>query len=159
MKKFSFVISALWMVVISTSCASESKMIAAAKELDRKYMEAFNKADLDAYMETYWKSPEALTYLPTQMEVRGWNDMRDASKAFFESVKGAKGEFVESNYKVAGEYVIGWGKWLITLPDSAGTQIRGRYTDVKAKRDGKWVYILDHGSVPLPPASPASAER
>ena len=34
----------------------------------------------------------------------------------------------------------------------------GRYTDVKAQRDGKWVYIIDHASVPLPPPS-ATADQ
>jgi hypothetical protein len=29
--------------------------------------------------------------------------------------------------------------------------MEGRYSDVKAPRDGKWVYATDHASVPLPP--------
>jgi len=29
--------------------------------------------------------------------------------------------------------------------------MEGRYTDVKAKRDGRWVYLLDHASAPIPP--------
>lgn len=37
-------------------------------------------------------------------------------------------------------------------------EMRARYSDVKAKRDDKWVYIFDHASVPLPPPSGAFAE-
>jgi ketosteroid isomerase-like protein len=93
------------------------------------------------------------------MEVKGWDAIKEASKAFFESAKGAKAEFLETNYKVAGDVVIGWGKWIITFPDSAATKLYGRFTDVKTKRDGKWVYIFDHGSVPLPAAPQTTAQK
>jgi hypothetical protein len=29
-------------------------------------------------------------------------------------------------------------------------ELDGRFTDVKTQRDGKWVYILDHASAPMP---------
>ena len=52
-----------------------------------------------------------------------------------------------------------WPVWLSTVPangDGTSTVLQGRYSDVKAQRDGQWVYIMDHASVPLPPA-PAAA--
>jgi ketosteroid isomerase-like protein len=151
----------LWLcinvVLFVGSCASnsgetEEQMIASARELDQKYLEAFNKGDVDAFMDKYWKSPELVSYLPAVMQAKGWQQLYDISKKSFETMKGAKAEFIESNNKVAGDMVIGWGRFTITLPDSASTKIVGRYTDIKTKRDGKWVYILDHGSVPLPPS-------
>jgi ketosteroid isomerase-like protein len=54
---------------------------------------------------------------------------------------------------VAGDVVIGWGKWRmgIPLPNGESIVVDGRYTNVVAKRDGKWVYILAHVSVPFTP--------
>ena len=45
----------------------------------------------------------------------------------------------------------------VSWPNGGG-EILGRFTDVKGQRDGKWVYLMDHGSVPLmpPPAPPAA---
>ena len=37
--------------------------------------------------------------------------------------------------------------------------IEGRYTDVKRMHDGKWVYVMDHASVPLPPPPPAPVRK
>ena len=34
---------------------------------------------------------------------------------------------------------------------SGGGGVEGRFSDVKAQKDGKWVYIIDRASVPLPP--------
>jgi len=36
----------------------------------------------------------------------------------------------------------------MTGPEGKPFEMTGRYTDVKALRDGKWVYITDHASVP-----------
>jgi len=33
--------------------------------------------------------------------------------------------------------------------------MEGRFSDVKAVRDGKWVYVMDHASIPVPPPLPA----
>jgi ketosteroid isomerase-like protein len=61
------------------------------------------------------------------------------------------------NYKVLGDSVVSWGKWRFTVTPPGGTPeiMDGRYTDLKAKRDGKWVFVLDHASAPLPPPPPS----
>ncbi|HEX9660334.1 MAG TPA: hypothetical protein VGA18_08535 [Rhodothermales bacterium] len=42
----------------------------------------------------------------------------------------------------------------MTIPTPDGAQeMHGRFTDLKAERDGKWLCVHDHASVPLPPAS------
>lgn len=129
------------------------KMIAAAKALDQKFMEAFNKGDVDALMSTYWNSPDLVVYPPGAMEWRGWQAAKESFKEFLANMKGAKLQLTEPNYKVAGDVVMSWGKWRITMPtpDGKTMDMMGRYTDVKTKKDGKWVYIIDHASAPLPP--------
>ena len=39
-------------------------------------------------------------------------------------------------------------------PDGTPIEVHGRYTDVKAERDGRWVYLVDHGSVPTSAQEP-----
>jgi len=135
------------------------KMIAAAKELDKQFSEALNKGDVDAVMATYWNSPELVSFPTDAMEVRGWQAAKDGLQQTVANMPNATFELTETNYKAVGDVVIGWGKWRLTMTPSGGEPvvIDGRYTDVKAERDGKWVYILDHGSVPLPPP-PAPSE-
>jgi ketosteroid isomerase-like protein len=69
-------------------------------------------------------------------------------------------ELLESSNAAAGEVVLGTGKWRFTIPSPQGApiEVMGRYTDVKAKRGGKWVFILDHASAPLP-APPGEPDR
>lgn len=155
--RFSLLLAAVCIMIgWATAGGKEDKMIAAAKALDQKFIEAYNKGDVDAVMATYWNSPELVSYPPDAMEVKGWQAAKDAFAHSFAHMKGAALELIESNYKVVGDAVITWGKWRLKMPAADGQtmEIEGRYTDVKAERDGKWVYIMDHASVPLlpPPA-------
>lgn len=128
-------------------------MLASASALDESFVAAYNQGDADALAALYWNSPDVVSFLPDQMEVRGHDAIRAANAAAFEGMAGAHLELTESHQMPAGDVVIGWGLWRLTMPAADGTtqEMTGRYTDVKAERDGKWVYLLDHASVPAPP--------
>lgn len=154
--KSSMLLALLGLII---SCApqgeNEEQMLKDAKALDQKFVEAYNNSDVDGVMETYWNSPDLVSYPPGDMEENGWDDVKKGIKQFFNSVKDINLILTDMNYKAAGDVVISWGTWTMTMPDGNGgrMEMKGRYTDVKAKRDGKWVYIMDHASVPLPPPS------
>lgn len=163
---FTLFFGGLLLLVIGLSVSwtenkeSPEQMIASAKALDQQFVESFSKGDVDGVMATYWNSPDLVSYPPDSMEVRGWQAAKDALAQSFSQMPGASLELLESNNKVEGDVVLGFGKWRLTItpPEGDPMVINGRYTDVKAKRDGKWVYILDHASVPLPPP-PEEAEK
>jgi len=133
-----------------------AKMIESAKALDQQFLDAYNNRDVDALMDTYWNSPELVNYPPGILETVGWEATKDAIMEESANMPDFSLELTERNYKVAGEMVIGWGKWrmTITLPEGDPIAMEGRFTDVKAEKNSKWVYILDHASVPLPPPPP-----
>jgi len=139
------------------SCAPKGedpeKMVQAADELDKKFIEAYNDRDADALMETYWNSPDLVSFPPGIMETRGWEATKNAIEEEFANAPEFVLELTEINNVVVGEAVLGYGKWrfTISIPDADPMILEGRFSDVKAKRDGKWVYILDHASAPLPP--------
>jgi len=127
-------------------------MIAAARDVDRHLVDSYNRGDIDGVMSNYWKSPDLIVYPPTALEARGWNAVREMMERGLANAPGAKLELTESRYQASGDLVICWGKWRMTLPSKDGFPftIEGRYTSLKAQRDGKWVFILDHASIPWP---------
>lgn len=136
---------------------NSEKMIAAAKKLDEQFLAAYNNRDAAALTACYWNSPELVSYPPDMLEVRGWQAVKETMEQGFANLpKDAKLEMIDTNYKAAGDVVIGWGKWRMTMtgPEGEAMTMNGRYTDVKAERDGKWVYIHDHASVPMAPPPP-----
>jgi ketosteroid isomerase-like protein len=130
-----------------------AQMIAAADELDEKFFDAYNNKDLDAMMNLYWNSPDVVSFPPGEMMLKGFDQLKESFSKDFEQGLDSKLELVEHNNRVEGSVVVGAGIWRYTMniPGSEPMVIEGRYLDVKAERDGKWVYIYDHASVPLPP--------
>ena len=132
-----------------------AEKVAAAEALDQRFREAFNKGDVDGLMATYWNSPNLVSFGPDGMGTKGWDANKAALPEMFKSLGGAQLEFISVNNDVHGDVVLGWGTWRMTIPTPAGPQVlEGRFSDVKAMRDGKWVYVMDHASVPLPPPPP-----
>lgn len=142
--------------LFSFSCAStvpqnSEDMIAAARALDQEFVAAFNRGDAEALSRLNWNSPDAVLFPVGALEARGMSAIRQANAAMLAALPGARIELIESHQMPAGDVVIGWGKWRLTYtgPDGRPAEMIGRHTDVKAQRDGRWVYLLDHVSVPL----------
>jgi ketosteroid isomerase-like protein len=133
-------------------------MVSAADALDQQFREAFNKGDVDALSALYWNSPDVVSISPDGMGTKGWDATRAGAAEMVKAMPGATLEFTSMHNAAHGDVVLGWGTWKMTVPGPAPMVLEGRYSDAKAKRDGKWVYLMDHASVPLPPppAPPAA---
>lgn len=133
-------------------------MVASANELDQRFVEALNSGDVEAIAACYWNSPEAVTFPPDMMEARGQEAIRSGFQQMFTTMPGARIELTETHQIPAGDMVMGWGLWRLTMngPDGKPMEVSGRFTDVKAERDGKWVYLVDHASVPMAAAGDES---
>ena len=158
MKKLVSLIGIMLLTLVLTGCAmtgeTSDQKIAAVKELDAKYLAAFSKGDINSLMEAYWKSPDLVLYPPDALEAKGWDTARAGLGNFMKNAPGAKLELVEPNYSVAGDAVIVWGKWKMTIPTPKGpAEMIGRFTEVAMKKEGKWVLVHDHPSVPLQAAA------
>lgn len=141
-------------VAVFTGCGSmhhadEGAMITAAKTVDQKFVQSFNAGDAAAMADCYWKSDQTLLFPPDAMVVHGWDAIKQGYIAMVSQMKGARMELTESHYQATGHDVAAWGLWRITMPQG-GPVMSGRFTELLGQRDGKWVYLIDHPSVPLP---------
>ena len=72
MKKLLAIFSAPFLLLTLTSAANPSgNAQAAIRQVLEKQVEAWNRQDLDAFMQGYWHSPE-LTFFSGATENRGW---------------------------------------------------------------------------------------
>jgi len=138
---------------------SDAEMVSKAEELGQRFVAAFNAGDVDAIADCYWNSPDVVTLPPDMLEARGHEAVRAGFEDMVRTMPGVHLEMTETHEIPAGDKVIGWGLIRLTMPGPDGQEVEmvGRYTDVKAERDGKWVYLIDHASMPLPaPEEPAA---
>lgn len=143
---------------LSGGCASNSEppgptdeeMVAAANELDQRFTVAINSGDIEGLSACYWSSPDAISHLPGVMVVRGHVEIRAGLEEMM-AIPGLTMELMDTHNFPLGNAVAGYGLWKMTMdgPDGEKIEMDGRYTDIKAEKDGQWVYIMDHVSVPM----------
>ena len=162
MKRFVLSVLVVAVIVVSLGAAYSShasateQMLASAGALDKAFIAAFNRGDRAALTDMYWNSPDVVFFPPDTMVVHGHTAIKDAWAMMTGNTGGLKLEMIESHNQAEGTVVLGWGLWKLTMtgPDGKPMEMSGRYTDVKAERGGKWVYLMDHASVPIPPMAP-----
>jgi len=121
-----------------------------AQMVDQAWVKAVNANDLEATVALY--APDAVAFFPDG-DFKGKEAIRKSWTDFFAmfTIKDARSE---GTYETTGDTSVGWGAWSLTaVPKSGGEPIpmKGRATVVVKKIGGKWLYIVDHASVPLPP--------
>ena len=131
---------------------------AALKAVDEAFVQAFNKKDIDGVLACY--ADDAVLMDPGPALIyRGKEEIKKGMGEFFKGQPGAELKLDESHYNAVGDLGYSWHLWTITLKDPAGKPMtmKGRATDVLAKRGGKWVLVADHASMPMPPPPTAGA--
>jgi len=125
------------------------------KGVDEAWIRAVKAGNVDAVVALY--APDAVLYPPDAMEARG----TAAIRASYESMLGAvvvNEASIDSQYQTSGDVSVGFGKATLTMTPKAGgsPQVMSvRVTAVARRIGGKWLYMVDHASVPLPPPPPA----
>jgi ketosteroid isomerase-like protein len=153
-----FLATAAASALVLAGCGpSDEEKIKLAQKVDADFVKAFKREDLEGVMATYWNDPHALMLPTGAMTARGPAAIRAGYKAFFDGTNVKDFRLHKQEYLVLGDAVLGTGLFTLTTEPSLGpvVTIEGRYSEVVAKRDDKWVYIHDHVSVPLSPNATA----
>ena len=123
-----------------------------AKALDDAFVKGVTAGDIDAVVALY--AADAVLYPPGEMAAKGRDAIRAVWGGFLSANKVTECRLFETGYRTVGDTSIGWGRFSMTFQPKAGgapATLEGRFSDVAVKTGGKWLYILDHASAPLPP--------
>lgn len=144
--------------ILATSAiaASPEAMVKGAQGLEDAFLKAFNAQDAEALAACYWNNPEVVLMPPDTLMFKGAAQVKSCFAHMAMTMKGAHLAITESHQIPMGDVVAAWGLFTLSMPgpDGKPMELHGRFTDVKAERDGKWVYLMDHASLPAPPPPP-----
>jgi ketosteroid isomerase-like protein len=123
-----------------------------AQVADQGWVKAMKANDLEATVALC--APDAVAYYPDG-EYKGKDAIRKSWTDFLAAFT-VKDATSEGTYETTGDTSLGWGHWSLTaVPKAGGAAVvmKGRATVIVKKIGGKWLYVVDHASVPLPPPS------
>jgi len=131
----------------------EVEVAAIRKVLDRQEAD-WNKGDLDAFLEGYWRSPE-IVFLSGGDRHDGFDAMRDRYVRRYKAEGKAMGKLAFSGVEIrtlGPDSAFARGRWALTMPD--GKKPGGLYTLILRKLPDGWKIVHDHTSIGEEPAAP-----
>ena len=127
------------------------------KALDDAWMKAAKAGDVEALTKLY--APDAVTYMPDEMKAKGAADVRESFKKFLGANTVSDMTLTYDYTTSSGNLAVSSGTFSMTVVPKAGgaaQTMEGRFTSVAARKGGKWMYVVDHASVPMAPPAPAA---
>lgn len=122
------------------------------KDLDKAWIKAAKAGDLDALTKLY--APNATVYPPDGPEAKGPDAIRTGFQTLFGANTVQDMVMNYDYYRQAGTLSVASGRFTMTLAPKAGGSpqtMEGRFTSVAERKGGKWLYVSDHASMPMPP--------
>ena len=147
---------------MKSSSANEADSLAEAKALHEDFVTKFNSNDVKGLVALYSKDSRTVLFPPGNLIDRGAGEIHDGFAAIGKQMPGAKLSFPEANYQPAGSSIVSWGLWEMQIPGPKGksAKMKGRFTELLVRENGKLAILVDHASVPLtPPAAPKPAKK
>lgn len=113
------------------------------RDVLNRQIAAWNEGNLEAFMETYWKS-DSLQFIGSQI-TSGWQSTLDGYKQRYPDVAAmGKTRFEIMQIRTLSENVsLVAGKYFLTRESG---DLKGIFSVILKKIDGKWVIIYDHTS-------------
>jgi len=132
--------------VFSSAFANDSP-----EALQDAFMTALRANDVDGLAACY--SADATNFAVDSMVGIGPDAVRESWAGFFANYKILDASLSETHLETFGDMAAAWGLFTIMAVAAEGgepVEMNGRYMDVAKNFDGKWLYIADHASMPLP---------
>jgi len=142
---FALISSAFFLTATSRANAADD-VTSAVEHVLNIQQEAWNRHDLDAFMDGYWKSPE-LTFFSGAKESKGWQATIDRYRATYQSAGKEMGKLEFSDLQIeplGSQAAFVRGAWQLTMSD--GKTPHGRFTLIFRKFSDGWKIIHDHTS-------------
>ena len=116
----------------------------AVRHLLLKQVDAWNRGDVKAFMEGYWKN-DSLMFIGKKGVTRGWKaTLENYQKGYPDTASMGKLQFDLVEVRTLSKaYVYVTGHWRLTR--SVG-DLSGMFTLLLKKIKGKWLIIRDHSS-------------
>ena len=141
MKKFLVLLVGIFFL---TSSKAQGRNETAIRNLLKTQSEAWNRGDLDAFMNGYWEN-DSLMFIGKSGVTYGWkNTLENYRRGYPDTASMGKLQFTLLHInKLSPKYYQVTGRWF--LKRSVG-DVGGHFTLLFRKIRGEWVIVSDHSS-------------
>ncbi len=120
--------------------------------LQDAFMTALKANDPQGIAECY--AADAVNFPVDSLIGHGPESVAASWSSFFAAFTVVDARLSETHLERHGNTAVAWGIFTIMAKPAEGgdvIEMKGRYMDVARNIDGRWLYVADHASMPLPP--------
>ena len=130
-----------------------SAELAGIQDLDRRFVDAYNRLDVKAFMNCLWNSPNLVVLLYDGTVFIAWETVREVTEKTFAGLKSTQVEIDEITYLRSGEAImaVGTASYELQPKDGPLQKFSARWTVFRRIENGRWVYVSDHAQMLAPP--------
>jgi uncharacterized protein (TIGR02246 family) len=132
------------LLLAGSGALAQDRTEQAIRGLLTRQSEAWNRGDLEGFMQTYWKS-DSLLFIGKSGVKRGWKEtLANYRRGYPDTAAMGKLSFdILEVKRLSPEYYFLVGKWM--LARSAG-DLSGHFNLLLRRIRGQWVIVADHSS-------------
>jgi uncharacterized protein (TIGR02246 family) len=127
--------------------------------LQDAFMDALRANDAAALGALY--APDAVSFDLAAQRLDGPAAIANAWGGFFSQFRVLEADLINPHLEIHGDTGVAWGEFAMRFEPVEGgeaMEMKGRYSDVTRNIDGRWLYVMDHVSVPAPGEEEPAAE-
>ncbi len=136
------------LVIATSAVAADDDAVASARALLSWQRDAWNRADIDGFMQGYWRSDQ-LRFAGGDAWRSGWHETLDRyRKTYPDAAAMGRLDFDLVEVRaLSPDVVYVFGKWSLALDKPGdGAPPHGLFTLLVERKDGRWVVTRDHTS-------------
>lgn len=155
MKRVFEIVATFSLGIFAMSALADEGM----NEIGEAFVKAFKAGDLDRVTALY--AQDAVSFPPDTMVANGQDEIRASWGGLLNNFDVEDLIITNPHHETSGDLSTAWGNFkMILIPKQGGEPmlLEGRFSDVAKRIDGKWLYVADHASVPLPPPAEPEAD-
>jgi len=124
----------------------------ATEDLDQRFTGGMSRKDIEQVMSCFWNSPDLIFVIYDGTVFHGFDNVRRAFEQMFAQCEGLSLVIDEVSHIPQGDsvFAVGTATYEMTTNEGTSQKITERWTDVRHKVDGRWVYVMDHAHALLP---------
>ena len=124
----------------------------ATEDLDQRFTAGVSRKDIEQVMRCFWNSPDLVMVVHDGTVFQGFDGVRSAFEQMFSECETLSLAIDEVRHMPYGDsvFAVGTATYEMKTTEGVSETITERWTDVRRKADGRWVYVMDHAHAVAP---------
>ena len=131
---------------------NHAEFLLATEDLDQRFTGGMSRKDIEQVMSCFWNNPDCILVVHDGTVYHGFEEIRAAIEQMFAECETISLDIDEVSHIRQGNsvFAVGTATYVLITTEEASQKLTVRWTHVRRKENGRWVYVMDHAHALTP---------